>query len=394
MDLRQIASVVAPTPASFRLRQATVVSVDYAYPLSTCSIFFAGDTSTTLSNISYMSHVFPRPGDSVFVLVDGADMLIVGTKAPVSPPVLKVRRTTDQLITSGADTVVAFSDAPLIDVAFYQEDRWRMFGTRATGGVSYVRNATFDSTNSGNTDGWSGTWLTNPVATLAYSTAQAKNGAGSMLVTWPATVSSINAVAWTALFGLTPGRTYTVSAWVYVPATMPTVNLSVFFVSTVATSTTTGAWQQLTVTFTATAATHYINIYPTGTVTAGQTCYVDSVQCDLGTTAGSFDTYNRDRIRLPLVGWYEASAAVRFDGNATGTYRRAAILTSTQTLGLTQIPPAGAAATQFNVSTGAFAADANDYVYLNVTHDASVSLNIRNSQSSNWLSVRYLGPAL
>lgn len=394
MDMREIAATVSPSMPASRLRQATVVSVDYSYPSQTCSVYFAGDTSTILTGVPFMSHVYPRPGDSVFALVDGVDMLIVGVKAPISAPVLKVRRTTDQLITSGADTVVAFSDAPLVDVAFYQEDRWRMFGTRATGGVSYVRNATFDSTNSGNTDGWSSTWFSNPVATLAYSTAQAKNGAGSMLVTWPATTATLNAVVWTALFGLVAGRTYTVSAWVYVPATMPSVNLSVFYASPVATSSTTGAWQQLTGTFTATSNAHYLVIYPSGTVTAGQTCYVDSVQCDLGTTAASFDTYNRDRIRLPLVGWYEATAAVRFDGNATGTYRRAAILTSTQTLGLTQIAPAGAAATQFNVTTGAFSADANDYVYLNVTHDASVSLNIRNSQSSNWLSVRYLGPAL
>lgn len=61
-------------------------------------------------------------------------------------------------------------------------------------------------------------------ATKARSTAQAQAGVASLLVTWPTVAAGQCAVAYPV--SLVAGRTYTLSAYVYVPAGSPAVRIA------------------------------------------------------------------------------------------------------------------------------------------------------------------------
>lgn len=78
--------------------------------------------------------------------------------------------------------------------------------------------------------------------------------------------------------GLVPGRTYTYSAWVYVPSSGGMhVRLSVDSLSTSPASTLTDQWQQMTCTFTAIASGHTLMVGTASNPVGGELTYVDEV---------------------------------------------------------------------------------------------------------------------
>jgi hypothetical protein len=71
-----------------------------------------------------MSHVTPKIGSAVWVAVDGADMMIIGTIAPIGPPACHVYRSTNQTgLVSGTATNVTWEAT-----AF---DPWSMWSSGA-----------------------------------------------------------------------------------------------------------------------------------------------------------------------------------------------------------------------------------------------------------------------
>lgn len=109
-------------------------------------------------------------------------------------------------------------------------------------------------------------------ATLIVSTTQAHSGTSSVRVTYSASPWAANAVVdWHIV-----GNRYTYSAWVYIPTGSPHVRLQVGSILSSA-STVNNAWQQLSVTYTATVYAHTLQILPVTTPTVGQQYYFDDV---------------------------------------------------------------------------------------------------------------------
>ena len=137
----------------------------------------------------------------------------------------------------------------------------------------------------GSTGGWTGALFGYAASTIANSAVRAQDGTKSLLITWATSASSAAGIF---VGGLTAGRTYTASIYVYVPAGAPAVTLYVFGLAT-GTSSLAAAFTRLTVTFTATASTHFVFVAATSTG-AGQQAWVDALMVDDGATAATFTT--------------------------------------------------------------------------------------------------------
>lgn len=120
---------------------------------------------------------------------------------------------------------------------------------------------------------------------IAQSAAQAFSGTKSLLVTWSA---SANSFAWTAV-NATVGATYNISAYVYVPAGSGSVKLEHIGVTSSASSTTTGAWERLS--FTTTATTTNIP-FALKNNSANGTAYIDAVMVSPGTSLPNYGDGN------------------------------------------------------------------------------------------------------
>lgn len=125
-------------------------------------------------------------------------------------------------------------------------------------------------------DGWDPS-ATGVAPTLARSTTRAYRGAASMLVTWSSGTSQLVAADPRNTF--TVGRSYTVSAWVYVPSSGgQAVKCTVAGGSSGSASAVTNAWTQISLTFTATATTHILQITPSTSPAGGEQTWVDLVR--------------------------------------------------------------------------------------------------------------------
>lgn len=120
-------------------------------------------------------------------------------------------------------------------------------------------------------DGWvvGGTVL----PTFARSTVRSYHGDASGLITWGA--GGTLPLVQRTVDGLTSGTQYTLSAWVYVPAGSIDVLWAVAGVTTGVASVTTGAWTEITLTFTATASIHLAQIWPETSPAGGEQAWVD-----------------------------------------------------------------------------------------------------------------------
>jgi len=151
------------------------------------------------------------------------------------------------------------------------------------GNMLTVEDATFEA-------GTLGTWTAGGSVppTLTNSTTQPASGTKSLLITWGA-AGTLPLAGPAALSGLVIGRTYTVSAKVYVPAGSPDVKLVVAGGATGTSTAVKAAQTRISLTFTATAASHTAQVWPATAPTAGQQCWVDEAQVDEG-PLGTFAT--------------------------------------------------------------------------------------------------------
>ena len=148
-------------------------------------------------------------------------------------------------------------------------------------------NMVTNSTLETDATGWSG--LGSPTPTVARSTAQHWQGSASLLVTWGTSAAFVQDAAY-LVTGLVVGRSYTVSAYLRVPAGSPKAYVGIFFVASSASTTTNDAWERVSVAFTATSASHYVVVGHSQAASAGNTCYVDGVMVEEGTSASAFTT--------------------------------------------------------------------------------------------------------
>lgn len=156
--------------------------------------------------------------------------------------------------------------------------RWRQVHVE----TNLVQNPTFET----NVDNWdpNGT----PLPTRAVSSTRAHQGTKSMLITWG---TGAGGDVRAGVYGLDIGSVYTVAAWVWVPSGgAPAVRLGIAGGATGTASSTTNAWQQITVTFTATEVTHTVTISASTAPTSGHQVWVDEVMAAAGASAATFSS--------------------------------------------------------------------------------------------------------
>lgn len=148
---------------------------------------------------------------------------------------------------------------------------------------NWVTNPTFDVDISG----WAAGGSVPP--TLAYNTTVVHSGAGSLQITWGTDGTFPQAA--TTLSNLRIGQIYTASAWLRTPSAPggPFLKLAIAGGPVGSPTNALDTWQQRTVTFTATATSHSLQVWPDTAPTAGQIGRVDDVQVEEGTTATTFD---------------------------------------------------------------------------------------------------------
>jgi hypothetical protein len=135
------------------------------------------------------------------------------------------------------------------------------------------------------TTGWGAGGTVPP--TIARSNTRAKFGTWSLLVTW-GTGGILPLAGYTAT-GLTIGRTYTATIYVWVPAGNPDVVLALGGVGFGTASTgLNDQWVRLTYTDVATTTSWGLQIWPLTSPTAGQTCFLDAIQVEEGGTSTSY----------------------------------------------------------------------------------------------------------
>ena len=172
--------------------------------------------------------------------------------------------------------------------------RYRVRYGTAAGNLLSAEDASFEG-------GTVGTWAGNPIgyvaSTVANSAVRAQSGTKSLMVTWPTAGATLSA-AYANLSGLVIGRTYTLSAYVWVTAATPAVLIGdIFGVFTLTaptgfsmTSSTTGAWERIAAKFTAGASSGNIGFKNATASTPGQQCWVDAIQLDEGSVPVTFTT--------------------------------------------------------------------------------------------------------
>jgi Carbohydrate binding domain len=200
-----------------------------------------------------------------------------------------------------------WNTSPNVLTPYRQIRHWKMPGNviNANGTFSWTGNL-LNATNNGwpnaigltgdyvNTTGFSsstGMWTNTGgnATTFALSSAQSHDGSTSMLVTWPTqTLPGYLGQGSMTFYGppLRTGYTYTLSTWVYL-ASGPAVTLQCNAGSATSTAST-GAWQRVVTTFTATDGTSDVYLFAAGNTTSGQQVYVDSVQLEYAASASAF----------------------------------------------------------------------------------------------------------
>ena len=134
-----------------------------------------------------------------------------------------------------------------------------------------------------------GTWA--PVAGCAAVTdgTHTHDGTRAMLVTWASTAGGLGVADVSAVsVPLKSGTTYTASAWIYL-GSGPAVTLTCQG-ATATSTTTTGAWQRVTLTWAANGQATDLHVYAAGATTSGQQVWVDSVQVEAASSASAFTT--------------------------------------------------------------------------------------------------------
>ncbi|WP_159066325.1 carbohydrate binding domain-containing protein [Streptomyces hygroscopicus] len=147
-------------------------------------------------------------------------------------------------------------------------------------GTNYVTNPSFESGLSG--------WSRSASPAFAQDNTHVWHGSQAIRITWGGTgVSEQN--VFTDVSGLEVGMRYTASAYVWVGPGSPAVAAAISGGAVGAPSTTTGAFERISVTFTATATQHRLLIQSVGVPAGGTQVWADAVQLEEGSTATAFD---------------------------------------------------------------------------------------------------------
>ena len=220
------------------------------------------------------------------VLAAGVELVQATTMAgPALTEMLLVTDTELGELWMDAQGRVVFRDrsAPYTDA----RSRWPVahFGDQPAAGDTTVNLSINPSIETYAGGGWTSVGTVPP--TLARSNARAWVGSWSMLATW-GTGGVLPGVAYD-IVGLTPGRTYTISAYVWVPTGSPRIDTVVAGRSAFGSSSTVfDAWERLVWTGTATSSTLGFGLWPSGSPTAGQQVWIDGLQVEEGTTATAY----------------------------------------------------------------------------------------------------------
>jgi len=168
---------------------------------------------------------------------------------------------------AGKPTITVASDDFPIDLDVGGE-RIRVVST-------LVPNGTFET----DVSGWTA-WFGSPV-TIARSTAQHHTGAASALLTLTSTTS----VSMGCSVATIPGETYTLSAWIYIPASggVTSARIEPLFEASGPNVTTKGSWQKSTVTWVADDTYCWVSMSLDGS--SGQTAYYDDVRLLYGSNS-------------------------------------------------------------------------------------------------------------
>ena len=152
------------------------------------------------------------------------------------------------------------------------------------GNLLSAENASFVA---GTTGDWGVGYFGAPA--LVAIAAEGPVGARSMKVTFPTAASGCGAQL--AVEGLVIGRTYTAQCRAWTPSGGPQVRFGdPFGLTPNVNTTTTMAWEHLTITWTATYAAVYLVLRSTGATTGGQYVWADSFMVDEGATVAAFTT--------------------------------------------------------------------------------------------------------
>ncbi|MGA4941783.1 hypothetical protein [Streptomyces cinereoruber] len=121
----------------------------------------------------------------------------------------------------------------------------------------------------------------------AIDSEHARSGSNGFKIGWAA--SGTGGVMQCPLYGLTIGVPHTASIYVWVPAGDPAVRLDIDGTTVGAASTVTDAWQRISVTWTATAASHMLRITTTTTSPViGDAVWMDQTQVEEGSAPTSW----------------------------------------------------------------------------------------------------------
>ncbi|MFF4848008.1 carbohydrate binding domain-containing protein [Streptomyces sp. NPDC001194] len=158
-------------------------------------------------------------------------------------------------------------------------------GVITLSGKNYVRNPGFENASM---DQWASS-TTSPVFAVIPDNGKAHSGTYSLAVGWNNT--STGGVIEQTVYGLDVGVTYTLSGWVWVPVGSPSVRWLIDGGSPGTASAVTGAWTQITKTFTATSTSHTVQLTTTLTSPSiGNSVWLDDVQVEVGSSATSLDS--------------------------------------------------------------------------------------------------------
>lgn len=141
-----------------------------------------------------------------------------------------------------------------------------------------------------------GTWAGNTLlglyptvpSSVTQSATRAWVGSNSVRIAWAATAGGSLAGVWCS--EIVVGRTYTVSAYVWVPAGDADVRIEAAFLTASAYTSTKGAWTRLSTTFTPTTFGDVFVGIQANAPSAGDLVFVDGIMVNEGTTAATFTT--------------------------------------------------------------------------------------------------------
>ncbi|GAB2714388.1 carbohydrate binding domain-containing protein [Streptomyces bullii] len=168
-----------------------------------------------------------------------------------------------------------------------------------TADKNLITNPSFES---GLTD-----WSPSATPTIAQDATHVKHGSQAMLMTFGGGIAGQN--AWTTLYGLDIGQTYTASAYVWVPTGDTHVHFLLDGGPQGAASTVNDAWQRITLTFTATAPQHVLRVRSNTTPAAGDQVWIDAVMVEEGSAASALNHVVNSTFETGTSGWALGSDA-------------------------------------------------------------------------------------